>query len=59
MQFDATFFALVALIIFFAIAAYAGAFKKLGSGLDSRADRIRKELDHWGKFVRSTGLRPS
>ena len=45
MQFDATFFALVALIIFFAIAAYAGAFKKLGSGLDSRADRIRKELD--------------
>jgi F-type H+-transporting ATPase subunit b len=46
MQFDATFFALVALIIFFAIAAYAGAFKKLGAGLDSRADRIRKELDH-------------
>jgi len=46
MQFDATFFALVALIIFLAIAAYAGAFRKLGAGLDSRADRIRKELDH-------------
>ena len=46
MQFDATFFALVALIIFLAIAAYAGAFQKLGAGLDSRADRIRKELDH-------------
>ena len=46
MQFDATFFALVALIIFLAIAAYAGAFKKMGAGLDSRADRIRKELDH-------------
>jgi len=46
MHFDATFFALVALIIFLAIAAYAGAFKKLGAGLDSRADRIRKELEH-------------
>lgn len=46
MQFDATFFALMALIIFLAIAAYAGAFKKMGAGLDSRADRIRKELDH-------------
>lgn len=46
MQFDATFFALVALIIFLAIAAYAGAFKKMGAGLDSRADRIRRELDH-------------
>lgn len=46
MQFDATFFALVALIIFLAIAAYAGAFKKMGASLDSRADRIRKELDH-------------
>ena len=46
MQFDATFFALVALIIFLAIAAYAGAFNKMASGLDSRADRIRKELDH-------------
>ena len=46
MQFDSTFFALVALIIFLAIAAYAGAFRKMGAGLDNRADRIRKELDH-------------
>lgn len=46
MQFDATFFALVALIIFLGIAAYAGAFRKMGAGLDSRAERIRKELDH-------------
>ena len=46
MQFDATFFALVALIIFLAIAAYAGAFRKLGAGLDNRADRIRRELEH-------------
>ena len=23
------------------------------------AELIRKELDHWGRFVRSTGLRPS
>ena len=46
MQFDATFFALVALIIFLGIAAYAGAFTKLGAGLDTRADRIRRELEH-------------
>ena len=46
MQFDATFFALVALVIFLAVAAYAGAFKKLGAGLDTRADRIRRELEH-------------
>ena len=46
MHFDATFFALVALIIFLGIAAYAGAFKSMGSGLDARAERIRKELEH-------------
>ena len=46
MQFDATFFALVALVIFLAIAAYAGAFKKMAAGLDTRAERIRKELEH-------------
>ena len=46
MQFDATFFALVALVIFLAIAAYAGAFKSVGKGLDTRADRIRRELEH-------------
>ncbi len=46
MQFDATFFAMVALIIFLGIAAYAGAFKKLAAGLDNRSDRIRNELAH-------------
>ena len=46
MHFDATFFALVALLIFLAIAAYAGAFKKMGAGLDNRSDRIRRELEH-------------
>ncbi len=46
MQFDATFFALVALIIFLVIAAKAGAFRTMTAGLDNRADRIRKELEH-------------
>jgi len=46
MQFDATFFALVALVIFLGIAAYAGAFRSVGASLDARADRIRRELDH-------------
>ena len=46
MHFDATFFALVALIIFLGIVAYAGGFKTMGSGLDARAERIRKELEH-------------
>jgi F-type H+-transporting ATPase subunit b len=46
MHFDASFFALVALIIFLGIVAYAGGFKAMGAGLDSRAERIRRELDH-------------
>lgn len=50
MHFDATFFALVALVIFLAIAAYAGAFKSMGSGLDARAERIAKELEHAAKL---------
>ncbi|WP_373505904.1 ATP F0F1 synthase subunit B [Aestuariivirga sp.] len=45
MHFDATFFALVALVIFLGIAAYAGAFKSMGSGLDARSARIAKELE--------------
>jgi len=45
MQFDATFFAFAALVIFLAIAAYAGAFRSMGSGLDARSARIRKDLD--------------
>ena len=45
MHLDATFFALVALIIFLGIAAYAGAFRSMGAGLDARAARISKDLD--------------
>ena len=45
MHIDATFFALVALIIFLGIVAYAGGFKSMGSGLDNRAQRIAKDLD--------------
>jgi F-type H+-transporting ATPase subunit b len=46
MHLDASFFALVALIIFLGIVAYAGGFRAMGSGLDSRAQRIAKELEH-------------
>ncbi|WP_274425443.1 F0F1 ATP synthase subunit B [Chelativorans sp. YIM 93263] len=42
---DATFWALVALIIFLAILAYLKVPAKINDSLDSRADRIRKELD--------------
>lgn len=45
MHLDATFFALVALIIFLAIVVYAGAFRQMGAALDGRAARIQKELD--------------
>ena len=34
MHLDATFFALVALLIFFGIVIYVGAFRKIGDGLD-------------------------
>jgi F-type H+-transporting ATPase subunit b len=46
MAFDASFFALVALLIFLGVAASAGAFKSMGAGLDARAERIWRELDH-------------
>ena len=42
---DATFWALVALIIFVAILVYVKAPSKLGESLDKRAERIRNELD--------------
>lgn len=44
MQFDQTFYALVALVIFFGIVFWAGAHKKAGAALDNRADLIAKEL---------------
>lgn len=50
MHFDATFFALVALIIFLGIVAYAGAFRQMGAGLDARAARIQKDLDDAAKL---------
>jgi F-type H+-transporting ATPase subunit b len=50
MQLDASFFTLVALIIFLGIVAYAGGFKAMGSGLDSRSERIRNDLEHAAKL---------
>lgn len=46
MQLDASFFALVALIIFLGIVAYAGGFRAMGAGLDARSQRIRNDLEH-------------
>ena len=50
MQLDSSFFTLVALIIFLGIVAYAGGFKAMGSGLDSRSERIRNDLEHAAKL---------
>ncbi len=44
MQFDQTFFAFVALVIFLGIVLWAGAHKKAGAALDNRATLIEKEL---------------
>jgi len=44
MTFDNTFYAFLALVIFLGIAVYAGAFSKMGAGLDDRARRIAKDL---------------
>ena len=44
MQFDQTFYAFVALVLFFAIVFWAGAHKKAGAALDDRAAKIKKEL---------------
>jgi F-type H+-transporting ATPase subunit b len=44
MEFDQTFFALIALVIFICIVLYAGAHKKAGVALDDRAKLIEKEL---------------
>jgi len=43
-MFDQTFYALVALVIFFGIVFWAGAHKKAGAHLDNRASLIEKEL---------------
>ena len=43
-EFDQTFFALVALVLFLGVVVYAGAHKKAGAALDDRAKLIEKEL---------------
>ena len=45
MQFDASFFALVGLILFFVLLAYIGLHTKIGKALDNRAASIAKDLD--------------
>ena len=45
MEFDATFFALVALALFVVLLVWLGVHKKVGAALDSRASLIAKELD--------------
>jgi F-type H+-transporting ATPase subunit b len=44
LAFDATFFALVALLIFLGVVLWSGAHKTIGASLDSRATAISKEL---------------
>ncbi len=44
MELDNTFYAFVALVLFFVIVWYAGAHKKAGAALDNRASLIEKEL---------------
>lgn len=42
---DATFFALVALVMFLGIVMWAGAHKKAGAALDARAAQIDKDIN--------------
>jgi len=42
---DASFWALIALIIFLAIVAYVKVPAKMAAGLDDRADKIKNDLD--------------
>ena len=45
MELDATFFALVALVLFFILIGYLGVHKQVARALDNRAALIAKELD--------------
>ncbi len=45
LAFDATFFALVALVLFLGIVLWAGAHKKAGAALDARAAQIDKDIN--------------
>ena len=47
---DATFWALVGLVIFLGIVVYLGVPKQIGSGLDRRAATIQDELDQARKL---------
>ena len=44
MALDATFFALVGLVLFFVLLAYLKVPGMIGKSLDERADNIREEL---------------
>ena len=46
MEFDAHFWALIALILFIGLAVYMGAHRTVASSLDKRADTIRDELEN-------------
>ena len=46
MELDATFWATVALILFFVLIAYLKVPGMMTAGLDKRADGIRNDLDH-------------
>lgn len=50
MQFDQTFYAFVALVIFFGVVFWMGAHKKAGAALDSRASLIETELTNARKL---------
>lgn len=45
MTIDASFFALVGLILFFVLLVYVGVHTKIGKALDARSDSIAKDLD--------------
>ncbi len=49
-MFDATFWALIGLILFLAVIAYFGVPKMITKSLDDRADKIRNELEEARKL---------
>ncbi len=53
---DATFFALVGLILFLALLGYLGVHKTIGKALDNRADAIAKELEEAKRLRAEAGL---
>ena len=53
---DATFFALVGLILFLVLLVYLGVHKTIAKALDNRADTIAKELDEAKRLRAEAGL---